>query len=117
MTDINQMVIRTSMRNMFIKGYLDICAIKECLKLANVTPHGQTMGQLQALHCVHFKDMDRELAEMMPQMVASLFDGMQLSVDDLFQKPKRTAQVIDVTPAPDKQPERRGFLKLLGVKP
>jgi hypothetical protein len=115
MSDINQMVIRASMRNMFIKGYLDICAIKECLKLANITPHGQTMGQLQALHCVHFKDMDRELAEMMPEMVVNLFDGMHLSVDDLFAKPvpARRAEVIDITPP---APEKRGFLQMIGVK-
>jgi hypothetical protein len=114
MTDINQMVIRSGLRDMFNKGYLSISTIKECLKLAKITPVGSTLDQLSVLHCVHFKDMDRELAEQIPAMVAGLFDGMQPSVDDLFAKPapaKRT-EVIDITPVP----EKRGLLRLLGVK-
>lgn len=115
MTDINQMVIRTSLRDMFSKGYISISTIKDCLKLAKITPVGPTLDQLSVLHCVSFRDMDRELAEMIPQMVASLFDGMQISVDDLFAKPAPKAvpaEVIDITPVP----EKRGLLRLLGVK-
>lgn len=111
--DINQMVIRTALRAMFNKGYVDITAIKECLKLANITSIGPVMGQLQALHCVHFKDMDRPLAEEIPSMVAGLFDGVELQVNDLFEKKDRLDdQIIDVTPAP----KGRSFLRLIGMK-
>lgn len=113
MSDINQMVIRTALRNMFNKGYVNVSTIDECLKLASITPLGETNGQLRALHCVHFKDMDRLLAEAVPSMVAELFEGITLSVDELFDKPQvNEARTVDINPAP----KGNAFLRLIGVK-
>lgn len=113
MSNINQMVVRTALRNMFNKGYVDITTIKECLKLCGITPIGPALAQLSALHCVHFKDMDRPLAEAIPEMVAGLFEGMTLSVDDLFEKAAQMPErIIDITP-PSKG---RTFLQLIGMK-
>ena len=110
--DINTMVIRTSLRNMFEKGYVDITAIQKCLKLAGITPIGRELEQLGALHCVSFKDMDRGLVEIVPGMVATLFDGLTLNVSEFMAK---TAAPVEreINPRPA---EKHGFLRLLGVR-
>ena len=112
MDNVNQMVIRTSLRNMFARGLVDICAIDKCLKLSGITPIGATYQQLHALHCIYFKDMDRDLAAMVPNMVAELFDGLQLSAGDIFDKdPTKGSRTVDITPAP----KGNAFLRLIGV--
>jgi hypothetical protein len=116
MDKITELTIRSSLRSMFAKGWVDICAIKECVKLAGVTPVGSTMDHLHALHCVHFKDMDRELAEAIPGMVGALFEGVTLTVNDLFKPQRQLAQTeLDITP-PAQHPGRRNVLQLLGIK-
>ena len=113
MNNINQMVIRTALRNMFNKGYINVSTIDECLKLSGITPLGETRSQLRALHCVEFKDMDRQLAEAVPGMVAELFEGITLSIDEIFDKPQATdTHSVDITPVP----KGNAFLRLIGMK-
>lgn len=81
MTETTRLVIGTAMRSMFQKGWIDICAIRECLKLAGVVPVGESYALLSALHCVNFKDMPAELVERLPGLLTDVFDGLR--VDDL----------------------------------
>lgn len=81
MNEITRLVVGTAMRSMFQKGWVDICTIRECLKLAGVLPVGDAYQMLTTLHCVHFKDMPAELASEVPRMLRDVFNG--LSVDDL----------------------------------
>lgn len=113
MDNVNQMVIRTALRNMFTRGLVDICAIDKCLKLSSITPIGVTYSQLYALHCIYFKDMDRDLAAMVPNMVAELFEGLKLSADDIFERaPAKDDRTVDITPTS----KGKTFLQLIGVK-
>lgn len=82
MDEIMKMVIATAIRKMFQNGWLSISDIDQCLKLAGVIPMGRAYEILRTLHCVHFKDMPRELAEKIPALLTECFAG--LNIDDLM---------------------------------
>lgn len=82
MDETTKLVIATSMRSMLAKGWLSISTIDECLKLAGIIPVGGAYRQLHALHCIHFDQMPRELAEKIPVLINQTFDG--LNIEDLM---------------------------------
>lgn len=75
MSPRTQLVVGTALRNMVEKGWVDICCIKECIKLAGVIPNGQALAELSALHCLHYKDMPPELVKEIPGMINDCFNG------------------------------------------
>lgn len=82
MNDIEKMVIATAMRKMFEKGWVDICAIDQCLRVAGVIPPKRARELLSTLHCVNFGDMPRELVDRLPGLLTECFNG--LKIDDLM---------------------------------
>ncbi len=104
MDKLTQLTINASLRNMFDKGWVDICAIKECLKLAGITPMGRGFELLNALHCVHINKMERELAEAIPTLLEEAFNGVRFDM--------ALVRLADVAPAPAAKP---GFLARIGV--
>lgn len=97
MSDIQNKVIEAALRKMFSRGYLDICTIDKCLKLQGMPQSGKAYDMLHALHCVHFADMDRDLARAAQGMIAEVL-GM-------------VAEFVEPEPEPEPQP-RRGLLEL-----
>lgn len=61
--------IRTALRVMWDKGYFDICTIDNILKVTGGIPDRKNYDALRLLHCVHFKDMSRNLRLELPRMV------------------------------------------------
>ena len=114
MNDLDKMVITAAMRKMFNDGYVQISSIDKCLKLASIIPDRACHERLSALHCVSFKDMSPELAEMIPAMIVNLFSGLEMKMTDIFLpvQPK-IERVVTPNPAPPPQ----GLLKMLGLKP
>ncbi|WP_316150488.1 hypothetical protein [Cupriavidus sp. BIC8F] len=115
MTALEQHAIEAALRKMFAQGYFSICTIDSCLKLLGIPQGGKTYQLLHTLHCVHFADMDRDLAQAVPGMLAELFQGVSFDFPSLL---VRQALVPDV-PAKAEIVEpvgkpRRGFLRLLG---
>jgi len=83
MNETTRLVLGTSMRDMFAKGYLNICTVDKCMEIAGMVRGGPTYKLLAALHCINFKDMPPELQSKITAMIGELFDG--LSVDQLMQ--------------------------------
>lgn len=84
MTDeTKKLVVGTAMRDMFQKGWLNICTIDKCLEISGLLRGGDDYRLLGALHCINFKDMPPELFQRIPNMLKVVFSG--LSVDDLMQ--------------------------------
>lgn len=81
MNEITRLVVGTAMRDMFQKGYVNICTVRECLKLAGILPVGSAYDLLNTLHCVHFKDMPAELTAQIPGLLTDVFNGIR--IDDL----------------------------------
>lgn len=82
MDELTKMVIATSMRNMFEKGWFSISDVDQCLKLAGIVAVGREYELLRGLHCVHFNKMPRELAEKVPTLLSACFNGLR--IDDLM---------------------------------
>lgn len=61
---------------------MDICTIKECVKVLGVIPDARALELLHALHCVHFKDMPKELLEQLPDLIEKCLHGPRF--DDLL---------------------------------
>lgn len=78
MDETTRLVVGTAMRAMIQKGWINISAIQDCLKLSGIIPHAGSLSLLQALHCVHFTDMPDELRERIPGMLRDVFSGMDV---------------------------------------
>jgi hypothetical protein len=120
MDKTTQLVIKAALSNMFKKGWVDICSIKECLKLANITPSDpKTLLQLHALHCVHFTDMEPALAMQIPVMISKVFDGIIIDIDDVFAPHRRPAKslskVVDIVEAYKPTEHTKTFMQKIGL--
>ncbi|WP_454752197.1 hypothetical protein [Cupriavidus necator] len=112
MTDLEQKAIEAALRKMFAQGHFSICTIDTCLKLLGIPQGGKSYQLLHTLHCVSYADMDRDLAQAIPGLIADLFQGVTLDVAGLArgrETPATKAEFNDLSPAP-----RRGILQLLG---
>jgi hypothetical protein len=78
MHDIKEIAVMTAMDAMFRKGYLDICTIREAVKMLRVIPNGEALDTLAILHCVHFKDMPLALLEELPKLLGQCMSGVPL---------------------------------------
>lgn len=75
MTDIDKEIIKTALKNMFDKGWFDICAFDNCVRIACVYPSPELRERLHALHCVHFNAMPQPVREW---VLASILDVFNL---------------------------------------
>lgn len=82
MDETSRLVIATAMRDMIAKGYVNICTVDECLKVAGVIANAHAMKLLRPLHCVKFAEMPRELVEKIPTLLSQAFDG--INIEDLI---------------------------------
>lgn len=73
---IQQLACKTALNNMMQKGYVDICCIREICKMMEIS-HDSTSAYatLSLLHCVHFKDMEKELRDNIPVLVMECLGG------------------------------------------
>lgn len=55
------LTVRTALKNMYEKGYVNICCINKCIELMGVVPPREEYEMLSTLHCVDFKSMDKTL--------------------------------------------------------
>lgn len=76
--ELSKLAIATAFRKMFSQSYFDICTVDQCLKLAGVIAPRKPYQILHTLHCVHYSDMPRELAEKIPELLRQCFDGLSI---------------------------------------
>jgi len=77
------MVARAAIDKMFRRGWIDICAIDEVIKLLGVIPDGECYGRLRALHCVHIREMERDLQYHIPAWINGALGGPRMSADSI----------------------------------
>ena len=80
MINTQELIAMTALNNMFKKGHFDICTIDAVAKVMSVHPSGSYYNQLRALHCIDYKDMPKELYDMLPGMIKSC-----LSINDIYE--------------------------------
>lgn len=109
-SQIERLTIEAALRKMFSQGWFSISTVDQCAKVLDVPTGGKTYELLHALHCVHFADMDRELAEAVPGMIAEVLRGASFDIGAAMPRHARTTEAT--TEEAPKQ--RRGFLRILG---
>jgi hypothetical protein len=120
MDDTTQLIVLTALRKMMMQGWVSICDIDKCLKLAGITPIGPAYNQLHALHCVSFKDMPVELARQVPGLIADVFDGLAVAFDASIGRDVSRALTVAQQSMHEEQPQHdppvnRSFLRRIGL--
>jgi hypothetical protein len=76
MTSLEKLAIEAALRKMFAGSYFDICTVDCALRLLGVPQGSATYTLLRTLHCVHFAQMDPELARALPGLISEVFGGV-----------------------------------------
>lgn len=114
-TDLRDIAAVTALNKMMDQGWFSICTIDNVAKLLGRNPKGQAYDILNALHCVHFDKMPKELRDAIPALIEQCLD---CAPTHRFTSVSRH-RVIDITPpAAAREPARseeprRGLLRLL----
>ena len=86
MNAIEVMVAKTALKKMMEQGYFCICTIDKVLKISGGIPDPRDYQMLNALHCIHYKDMPPALLKELPNIIRRVVESPAL---DFY---------IDVTP-------------------
>lgn len=75
MDDIQILVARAALKKMSQDGYLCICTIDNILKMSGGIPDPKDYQMLRTLHCVHFRDMSKELLRGLPLIIKRVLES------------------------------------------
>lgn len=106
---LRRLSAETALNNMMEGRYFDICTIDKVAAVLNVQPEGDAYKILRPLHCVDWAKMPAELRDAVPGLIEKC---LGVAPTYRFKLPREASVIVDITPA--RQPERRGFLRLLG---
>lgn len=84
---LSHLSVLTSLNKMMVGDYFDICTVDKAIKTLGTYPDGAAYKILSPLHCVHWRDMPRELREAVP-----------LLIERCIQVPAHQFQITQVTP-------------------
>ena len=86
MDEFQREAVIIALRHMFEKGWLDICAIDQCLKIAGSIPRAKDYEALRVLHCVDWGEMNPDFRREVYSRILNLFknEGFDLSVLDMI---------------------------------
>lgn len=91
MNDFEIMAAKAALKAMLRSDYFSICAVDKVLKISGCIPNGKDYAALSALHCIHWRDMEPALREMVVLKVAQMFENPGLDVgviDNAFSRHK-----------------------------
>lgn len=72
---------KTALKHMFEKDYYDICTVDKLIKMTGCHPDRKDYQALNALHCVHFNEMDSDLRQMVYLKTIQIFDTEGFDTD------------------------------------
>lgn len=121
-SELKQEVAITAINKMMASNFFSICALDRASEVLQINIRGEAYTALNALHCVHFKDMSPALRQSIPHLIAECVNRPDIFQ---FQLPSQrvileTAKpaVVDVMATVVGQPvknSKRGFMqRLLG---
>jgi hypothetical protein len=76
--DLDTQIVLTCFADMTRRGYFDICAFRKCVEIMRVVVPRNISDRLEALHCVHFKDMPADVIAFVESSCLKLFELPQL---------------------------------------
>lgn len=89
MTDNQQLVAETALRDMVRKGFFSICVIDEILRMTCTIPDGDSYRMLRMLHCMNFMDMPPKLLAELPGLLRAVLNGPSLQFGVELRLPQR----------------------------
>lgn len=120
MNTLSIAIINDALAKMASQGYFSICTIRDILQVTKTVPDGDLMRQLELLHCVHYKDMSKEVLAALPEMISKALSGpvFMLKVVAYEQIAIAPTDVVAVMPnafkpaiaAPKEEKKARNFL-------
>ncbi len=81
MNSIQQMAIKAAVNKMLNDGYVSICTINKILASQNMVPNKEDYAILDMLHCVPFKDMDKDLLRGLPIILNRVLSSESISFE------------------------------------
>lgn len=91
--DAKRKIAQTAIERMFrSSGWVDICTIDKCCEMLRIVPPKDHHDMLQALHCVHWNEMDQETRDIVKMCVLDIFKQEPFDVSGIVsamgRKPK-----------------------------
>ena len=74
--------VLNALRNLFKKGFFDICVVKDCAELLKLKIPETRLLLYRTQHCIHWKDMEPQFRDALIAMILDDFRGaLNLSED------------------------------------
>lgn len=102
MNDLQRLAAEAALRKMFNRGWIDISAIDEILKMTSTVPDRAAHSTLRLLHCVDFKDMDPALQRQLPELVRACLNGVTIDIEFALRAPA----LLQAQPVAEQKPSR-----------
>jgi hypothetical protein len=68
-TQLSHLGVLTALNRMLLDTYFSISTVDTAIKLMGSCPDGRAYDILRSMHCVHWKDMPKELREAIPKLI------------------------------------------------
>lgn len=81
MNEFHTAAAKAALKKMFEDTHFSICTIDKLLKLTGCIPDKKDYQALNALHCVHYSDMDKDLRQMVYLKSLQMFDNEGFDTD------------------------------------
>ncbi len=96
MDDIKALAALTALNEMFAGTHFSICTIDKVATLLDIHPQRDAYETLQALHCVHWSKMPRELRDRMPELIQQALTNGTAAFQFELKRPSNNAlEVLD----------------------
>ena len=117
-TRTRQLVAEARLRELNKKPFFSICTVNEACAALGIHDYRSNPAYdvLHALHCVHYRDMSRELIQEIPKLIAAVLNVEHI---DVVPSGVRTQRAQPLDPAVvDVTPKKRSLLSFFtGKKP
>ncbi len=67
--ETRRLVVTAALDKLFTENYFSVCTVDNILKILNVSKNSDAYRLLQALHCVDYGAMPKELRDTLPDLV------------------------------------------------
>jgi len=95
MDEFHKQAAITALKAMFRKDYYDICAVDKVIKMTGCIPDKKDYQALNALHCVHWNEMSKELREMVLLKTMQIFEQPGIDIELLEGRLKNDLRLLN----------------------
>ena len=117
---VKSVAIQTAVKNMWKKGWFNVCTFKKICEVAGIRPDSEVTGVLELYHCVNWGEMSKEEENRIAEMIFHTFskDAFPIQIFDNLKvgEPMKYEEQFDVKQTLGFSRRENSFLNSLGVK-